>query len=113
METNDINTIVEYSDYLIYFLSQENHLGLALVKSKSNKKGKILDILFTSAIPTMNNFVAQSLYNFAVTHKYSFIYVSPRTPELRKTFIEYGFESIHGIEGIDELLEMDLTIVTE
>ena len=34
------------------------------------------------------------------------------TPELRKTFIKYGFESIHGREGVDEVLEkeIDLTL---
>ena len=105
-----INSIVEYSDCLIYFLNQENHVGFALVKFKSKKKGKILDILLASAIPNMNTLLSQSLYNFAVTHKYSFIYVSPRTPELRKTFIEYGFESIHGIEGVDELLEKEIEV---
>jgi hypothetical protein len=86
---------------------EETNIGFAIVKTRSNKKGKILEIV---DIPnTTINSLAQSLYNFAVKNKYSFIYVSPRTPELRKTFIEYGFESIHGIEGIDELLEMDLT----
>ena len=115
-----INSIMEYSDYLIYFSSQENHtdiVAFALVKSKSKKKGKILDILLACAIPNKIKFgkmIAHSLYNFAVKYKYSFLYVSPRTTELRKTFIKYGFESIHGREGIDEVLEkeIDLNIPT-
>ena len=111
-----INSIMEYSDCLIYFISQENHediVAFSLVKSKSKKKGKILDILLTCAIPNNNKFgkmIAHSLYNFAVKYKYSFLYVSPRTTELRKTFIKYGFESIHGIEGVDEVLEKEIDL---
>ena len=115
-----INSILEYSDYLIYFITQDNYkdiIAFALVKSKSKKKGKILDILLACAIPNKSKFgklIAHSLYNFAVKYKYPFLYVSPRTPELRKTFIKYGFESIHGREGIDEVLEkeIDLNIPT-
>lgn len=109
-----INSIMEYSDYLIYFSSQENHtdiVAFAFVKSKSKKKGKILDILLACAIPNKNKFgkmIAHSLYNLAVKYKYSFLYVSPRTTELRKTFIKYGFESIHGREGYDEVLEKEI-----
>ena len=115
-----IHSIMEYSDFLIYFTSQANNtdiVAFALVKSKSKKKGKILDILLACAIPNKNKFgkmIAHSLYNFAVKYKYPFLYVSPRTPELRKTFIKYGFESIHGMEGMDEVLEkeIDLNIPT-
>ena len=111
-----INSIVEYSDYLIYFISQERQtVAFALVKTKSKRKGKILDILLVCAIPNKNKFgkmIAHSLYNFAINFKYLFLYVSPRTSELRKTFIKYGFESIHGREGDDEVLEkeIDLTL---
>lgn len=115
-----INSVMEYSDCLIYFISQENHtdiVAFALVKFKSKRKGKILDILLACAVPNKNKFgkmIAHSLYNFAVKYKYSFLYVSPRTVELRKTFIKHGFESIHGIEGVDEILEkeIDLNIPT-
>jgi hypothetical protein len=111
-----INSIIEYSDCLLYFSSQENPkdiVAFALVKSKSKKKGKILDILLACAIPNKNKFgkmMAHSLYNFAVQYKYPFLYVSPRTPELRKTFIKYGFESIHGREGVDEVLEKEIDL---
>ena len=113
--TEYINSMVEYSDCLIYFVSEDNNTEIvefALVKSKSKKKGNILDILLACAIPNKNKFgkmIAHSLYNFAVRYKYPFIYVSPRTPELRKTFITYGFESIHGIEGEDEVLEKEIS----
>ena len=56
--------------------------------------------------------IVESLNNFAVKYECPFIYVSPRTPELRKTFIKYGFESIYGIEGGDELLEKEIEINT-
>ena len=113
-----INSIMEYSDYLIYYSSQENHkdiVAFALVKSQSKKKGKILNILLACTIPNKNKFgkmIAYSLYNFAVKNKYPFLYVSPRTPELRKTFIKYGFESIYGQEGVDEVLEKEIDFNT-
>jgi len=108
--------MLEYSDCLIYFISEENHkdiIGFALLKFKSKKKGKILDILLACVIPNKNKFgkmIAHSIYKFAVKYKYQFLYVSPHTPELRKTFIKYGFESIHGREGIDEILEKELDL---
>lgn len=109
-----INSVIESSDCLIYFSSQENNIvAFALVKFNSKKKGKILNILLACAIPNKNNYgelIAYSLYNFAVKNKYPFLYVSPNTPELRKTFIKYGFESVHGIEGIDEVLEKEIDI---
>ncbi len=106
-----INRTVEYSDFIIYFINKENHkdiVAFALVKSQSKMKGKILNVLLVCAIPNMNTFVAHSLYNYALTYKYPFIYVSPRTPDLRETFIKYGFESICGREEIDEVLEKEL-----
>ena len=110
-----INSIIEYSDYLIFFSNQDRIVGFALVKSMSKKKGKILNILLACAIPNkkkLGKMLANSLYNFAVKYKYPFLYVSPRTPELRKTFIKYGFESIHGIEGVDEVLEKEIDLTT-
>lgn len=111
-----INSIIEYSDCLIYYISQDKHVvAFSLVKSKSKKKGKILDILLVCTIPNKNKFgkmIAHSLYNFAVKYKYPFLYVSPRSSELRKTFIKYGFESIHGIEGVDEVLEKEIDLNT-
>ena len=111
-----INSIVEYSDCLIYFINQGTNkdiVAFALVKSRSKKRGKILDILLSCAVPNKNKFgkmIAHSLYNFAVKYKYPFLYVSPRTPALRTTFIKYGFESIHGIEGVDEVLEKEIDL---
>jgi hypothetical protein len=111
-----INSVMEDSDCLIYFSSQENikHIvAFAFVKFNSKKKGKILNILLACAIPNKNKFgsmLAYSLYNFAVKYNYRFLYVTPRTPELRKTFIKYGFESIHGKEGVDEVLEKEIDL---
>jgi hypothetical protein len=107
-----INSIIEYSDCLIYFSNPTNNIvAFSLVRFKSKKKGKILDILLACAITNKDcKMIAHSLYNFAVKYKYPFLYVSPRTPELRKTFIKYGFESIHGIEGVDEVLEKEIDL---
>ena len=111
-----INSILESSDYLLYFHNQDIRdtiVAFALIESKSKKKGKIVNILLTCAIPNKYKFgkmIAHSLYNFAVKYKYPFLYVSPRTPELRKTFIKYGFESIYGREGIDEVLEKEIDV---
>lgn len=111
-----INSIIEYSDCLIYFSNSNKPteiVAFSLVRFKSKKKGRILDILLACAITNKDKFgkmIAHSLYNFAVKYKYPFLYVSPRTPELRKTFIKYGFESIHGIEGVDEVLEKEIDL---
>jgi hypothetical protein len=62
------------------------------VRLQSKKKGRLLNILLACAVPNKNKFgkmIANSLYNFAVKYKYPFLYVSPRTPELRRTFIKY------------------------
>jgi len=110
-----INSIIEYSDCLIYFSNPNKPeiVAFSLVRFKSKKKGRILDILLACAITNKDKFgkmIAHSLYNFAVKYKYPFLYVSPRTLELRKTFIKYGFESIHGIEGVDEVLEKEIDL---
>lgn len=110
--TEHIKSSIEYSDYLLHFIGQDRGIvAFALVQSKSKRKGKILDIQLACAIPNTNKFgkmIAHSIYRFAVKRNYPFLYVSPRTPELRATFIKYGFEPIHGIEGVDELLEKEI-----
>ena len=109
-----INSILESSDYFIYNSRQDNPktvVAFSLVQSKRKTKGKILNIVLACAIPNKYKFgrmIAYSLYNFAVKNKYPFLYVSPRTPELRKAFINYGFESIYGREGVDEVLEKEI-----
>jgi hypothetical protein len=109
-----INTVIEDSEYCIFFHKQndpENIVTFALVKLRSKKKGKILDISLVCAVPNKNNFgrmIAYSLFHFALKKNCKFLYTSPRTSELRKTFIKYGFEPIHGIEGINEVLEKEI-----
>lgn len=112
-DAKHINSIIEYSDYLIFFSNQDRIVAFALVKSMNKKKGKILNILLACAVPNkkkLGKMIANSLYNFAVKYKYPFLYVSPRTPELRETFIKHGFESIYGREGVDEVLEKEIEI---
>lgn len=106
-----LNSIIEYSDYCIYFHEQNNNkevVAFAIIESKSKRRGEILSIQMACAIPNFAELIPQSLCNFAVKYTYPFLYVSPRTPELRKAFIKYGFESIHGIKGINELLEKEI-----
>jgi hypothetical protein len=107
-----MKAVVEYSDCLLYFTSQENQIdtvAFAFIKSKSKLRGKILDIVLASSAPGIfARMLVHSLCEFAYTHKYPFLYVSPKTAELREVFIEQGFESIHGIEGVDELLEKEI-----
>lgn len=109
-----INSVIEYCDYFIYLHAKENHediVAFSLIESKSKKKGKMLNILLACAIPNKYMFgkmIAHSLYNFALKYKYPFLYVSPRTPALRKTFMKYGFESSYGRQGIDEVLEKEI-----
>jgi hypothetical protein len=111
---NYINSVVESSNYLIYFTTQDKDVvAFSLVRLQSKKKGRLLNILLACAVPNKNKFgkmIANSLYNFAVKYKYPFLYVSPRTPELRRTFIKYGFEAIYGREGVDEVLEKEIDI---
>ena len=110
-----INSVVESSNYLIYFISTtKDVVAFSLVRIQSKKKGKILNILLACAVPNKNKFgkmIANSLYNFAVKYKYPFLYVSPRTQELRRTFMKYGFETIYGIEGVDEVLEKEIDMI--
>lgn len=109
-----IRSVVESSDALLYVHTKEDTsqiVAFALVQTKHKKKGKILNILLVCAVVNkhkLGKLIAHSLYNFAVTHAYLFLYVSPRTPALRATFMKYGFESIYGREGIDEVLEKEL-----
>ena len=109
-----INTVIEDSDYCLFFHTSNNPediVTFALVKMRSKKKGKILEILLVCAVPNKKNFgrmISFSLFNFAIKKNCKFLYTSPRTPELRKIFIKYGFEPIYGKEGIDEVLEKEI-----
>jgi hypothetical protein len=117
-DTNHINRIIEYCEYLLYFSTQEHQheiIAFALLHSKRINKGKLLEISLACAIPNKHKFgnmIAHSIYKFAVRNKIKFLSVAPRTPELRKTFIKYGFESVYGKELEDEVLlkEIDLKI---
>jgi hypothetical protein len=109
-----INTVIESSDYLLFFhetTDPRTIVAFALVKLMSKKKGKIINILLVCAIPNKKRFgqmISHSLYNFAVQRECAYLYTSPRTPELRKTFMQYGFEPVYGREGVDEVLEKEV-----
>ncbi len=105
-----INTIIEESNYIIlhYVDTIENIVGFALVKIL---KKNVLDILLVCAIHNeerLGSMVAYSVYSFALSKKCKKIYTAPRTPELRKTFMKYGFEHLRGVPDIDEVLVKQL-----
>jgi hypothetical protein len=109
-----INTIIEDSNYFIFFHTPGNPegiVGFAILRFKQKKKGKILDIALVCTIPNNKNLarmVAFSIHNFAIKMGCKFLYAVPRTSLLRKTFIKYGFESVWGKEGVDEVLEKEI-----
>ena len=109
-----LNTVIESSDYFIYFHPRDETttvVSFALVKLMSKKKGKILNILLVCTIPNKKRFgqlISHSLYNFAIQKGCAFLYTSPRTPALRKTFVQHGFEPVYGREGVDEVLEKEI-----
>lgn len=103
-----VNNIMDYGDYLLYFTSDQEVVAAAIMKLKQKTGGYILDILLACSISALDKRLVECLCNFAVKCGYSFIYVSPLTPGLRAACIAHEFESIHGIEGMDELLERGL-----
>lgn len=114
--TDYINTVIEESKYLLYFHKEsavDDIVSFALLKTiRRNKNKNILNILLLCALPNNKKFgqmMANSVYTFAKERDFGFIYTMPRTKELRDTFVKYGFETIYGIEGIDEVLEKDIS----
>lgn len=66
-----------------------------------------MDILLLCAIPNaeqFGNMIVHSVFTFALVKHCTKIYTSPRTSALRKTFVKYGFEHLHGVEDIDEVM---------
>lgn len=109
-----INKIIEESDYVIfhYMDTIETIVGFALLKILKNT---VLDILLVCAIQNedrIGNMIAYSVYSFAIVKKCKKIYTAPRTPDLRKTFIKYGFEHLRGVEDIDEVLCKKINLQT-
>lgn len=107
-----INSVIESSNYLLYYHTKQNIediICFALVEI--NKK--VYDIHLLCAIPNNQEFgrmIAYSVYEFAINKKCSKIYTAPRTDELRKTFIKYGFEHLRGIKDYDEVLVKKIEI---
>lgn len=109
-----LNSVIEYSDWLLYFHNEsdvESIVAFALIKFMNKKKGKIANILLLCAIPNDKKFgqmMVNAMYHFTIQRGCKFLYVSPRTPLLRKTFLKYGFEPIYGKENVDEVLEKEI-----
>jgi hypothetical protein len=109
-----INKIIEESDYVILHYAEtiENIVGFALLKILKNN---VLDILLVCTIQNeerLGNMIAYSVYSFAISKKCKKIYTAPRTAELRKTFIKYGFEHLWGVQDIDEVLYKKINLQT-
>lgn len=103
-----LKSAIEYSDYAILRRRKSMHehiVAFALVQNLSSRKA--LDILLACTIPNKErygNMIAYDAYSFAVSKKYKKIYTAPRTSDLRKTFMKYGFEHHSGIPDINEVL---------
>lgn len=108
-----IQMAVESSDYILFHHrkgASEDIVGFALVALKK----RALDILLLCAAPNteqFGNMIANSVYNFGITKKYSRIYASPRTSQLRNTFLKYGFEHLRGMKDIDEVLVKNINLL--
>jgi hypothetical protein len=107
-----LRAAVNNSDYIIIHRHKDdikNIVGFALLRHTKHK----MEILLLCTIPNTENYgnmVAYSVYNFAVSKKCKGIYVAPRTPELRKTFIKHGFKHYLGLENINEMLEKTIIV---
>lgn len=108
-----IQMAVESSNYILFHHRKENIediVGFALVALKK----KAVDILLLCAAPNteqFGNMIANSIYNFGIAKKYSRIYASPRTQQLRNTFLKYGFEHLRGMKDINEVLVKNINLL--
>ena len=113
--TEYIHAVIEESNCLIYFHEKsavDAIVSFAVLKTVRKKKGKIVNILLLCAQKNSKKFgqmMANAVYTFAKHQGCRFLYTSPRTNLLRTTFLRYGFEPIFGIEGIDEVLEKEIS----
>lgn len=112
--TKHINYIIEDSDWFLYFQTESTKeiVAISFVTFKHKRRGKILDITLLCAITNhkrFGNMMANAVYHFAIQQGCKFIYTVPRTPQLRETFIKYGFESICGARrNAIEVLEREI-----
>jgi hypothetical protein len=101
-----LNAIIQSSGYFLFYHRKDNiHdiVAFALVKIKKH----MLDVLLLCAIPNKEHYghmMGHFVYIFAFNKHCNRIYTSPRTPELRNTFIKYGFEHFRGVHNLDEVL---------
>lgn len=98
-----LNTVIENSSHFLFYHKVEAINAFALVQVKRD----VLDIFLLCAVPSDRQYgsmMAYAVHNFAVRKKCTKLYTSPRTPELRYTFMKYGFEHLRGIVDIDEVL---------
>lgn len=103
-----LNAAIEQSDYIILRRLRNSPtivVGFGLVQIRKSSK---MDILLVCTIPNderLGAMIAYDLFSFAKKKGYTTIHTSPRTPELRKAFLKYGFEHHTGVIDIDEVLK--------
>jgi hypothetical protein len=113
-----INAAIEQSDYILIRHKNgdiANVVAFALVQIQRKSKTNKMDILLTCTIPNKERYgvmIAYDIYGFALKKVCKKIYTSPRTSDLRTTFIKYGFRHHVGIENYSEVLVTDVKAQT-
>jgi hypothetical protein len=106
-----IKTSIEDSTALLYYHpvgAIEDVVCFALVAHRKNR----LEIQLICAVPNtqrFGNMIAYLMFSYAVQKKCKKLMCSPRTPELRATFLRHGFVHYHGTKGLDEVLEKQVS----
>jgi hypothetical protein len=103
----DIKRFMDMSEYIL--LRRESGTSNVVAFAFMNRvRSKSLDIVLVCTIPNkqrFGNMIAFDIHEYGVRNRYTRIITEPRTPELRHTFIKYGFEPLHG-----EILEKDIVV---
>ena len=102
-----LRAFIEDSTHLLFYRKKgtKDIVGFNLLKLKKKHK---MDIVLTCATVNTKKYgimLAFGAYRFAIKHKVHTIMVSPRTPELRQTFIRHGYVHLFGTQEINEVLE--------
>ena len=111
-ESPYLQKVLESSDYILFYHTVgniEHIVAFACVEVKS----RMIDILLLCTIPNKEQYgrmIAHAVFNFALMKGVKKMYVAPRTPELRKTFLKYGFVHHVGIIDYDEVLVNHITV---
>jgi hypothetical protein len=106
-----IRTIVEDSTALLYYHpvgALEDMVCFALVAHRKPK----LEIRLVCSVPNtqrFGNMIGYLIFSYAIQKKCKKLTCSPRTSELRATFLRHGFVNSYGTEGKNEVLEKQVS----